>query len=131
MSLDELMGDDRDRAAQELFDLCERDPAIQDVMKRYGATRATLAELFTRLKAAGAAQIAGGHYVAASALAYPETLEFLLRYFRGVGALAEGYAWPADLRSPAPDRAVAMRVPYELIRYFEDGRSGPVIRSAS
>ncbi len=127
LSLEELMADDRDQVEDELFKLCEEDPAVRDVIKRYGATRATLSELFTRLRAVGAAQWAGGHYVAASALAYPHTLEFLLRYFRGVDSLADGYPWPVDLTSDRPARAVAMRVAYELIIYFEKGRTGPVV----
>lgn len=89
--------------------------------------RATLRELFNRLRAVGAAQCTGGHYVAASALAYPHTLEFLLRYFRGVDSLADGYTWPVDLTSDRPDRDVALRVAYEVIMYFENGRTGPVV----
>lgn len=127
LSLEDLMAADRDQVEDELFDLCEEDPAVSDVMKRYGATRTTLSELLTRLHAVGAAQWAGGHYVAASAVAYPHTLEFLLRYFRGVDALADDYPWPVDLTSDRPDRAVAMRVAYELIMYFENGRTGPVV----
>jgi hypothetical protein len=130
MTLDEVMGGDHQRAAEDLFDLCEQDAAIREVMKRYGATRKTLADLFLRLKAVGAAQMAGAHWAAASALAYPETLEFLLRYFQGVAKLAEGYAWPEDLKSETPERAVAMRVAYEVIMYFEDNRTGPVIPTA-
>ena len=95
-------------------------------MQRYGATRDTLSELFSRLEVVGAGQWTGGHYVAASSLAYPHTLEFLLRYFRGVDAIEDTYPWPADLTSNTPERAVAMRVAYELIRYFEDRRTGPV-----
>lgn len=129
LSLDELMADDGDQVEDELFKLCEDDPAVAEVMKRYGATRATLRELFTRLRAVGSAQWTGGHYVAASALAYPHTLEFLLRYSRGVDFLADGYPWPVDLTSDRPDRAVAMRVAYEVIVYFEKGRSGAVVSS--
>jgi len=121
------MADDRDHVEDELFKLCEDDPAVSEVMKRHGATRVTLRELFSRLRAVGAGQWAGGHYVAASALAYPDTLEFLLRYFRGVESLADGYPWPVDLTSDRPDRAVAMRVAYEVIVYFEKGLSGPVV----
>ena len=35
--------------------------------------------------------------------------------------------WPVDLTSDRPDRAVAMRIAYELIIYFENGRTGPVV----
>lgn len=121
------MADNRNQVEDELLGLCEGDPAVSEVMKRYGATRTTLRELFTKLQAVGAGQWAGGHYVAASALAYPHTLEFLLRYFRGVDSLADGYPWSVDLTSDRPDRAVAMRVVYEVIVYFEKGRSGPVV----
>lgn len=129
LDLEVLMADDGEQGQDELFKLCEEDTAVSEVMKRYQATRATLSELFTRLRAVGAGQWAGGHYVAASALAYPHTLEFLLRYFRGVDSLDAGYPWPVDLTSDRPERAVAMRVAYELIVYFESGRTGPVVKS--
>ena len=116
----------RHQAEEELFDLCENDPATCEIMQRYGATRETLRELFTRLQIAGGAQWAGGHYVVASALAYPHTLEFLLRYFRGIDAIADAYPWPVDFTSDTPERDVALRVAYEIIKYFEDGRTGPV-----
>jgi hypothetical protein len=110
----------------DLLDLCEKDQAISEVMQRYSATRETLKELFHKLIVTGGAQWAGNHYVAASSLVYPHTLEFLLRYFRGIDAIDDTYQWSIDLTSSTPGRAVAMRVTYELIRYFEDGRTGPV-----
>ena len=51
-------------------------------MTDFKATRETLIELYKMLRMAGAGQWAGGHYVPASALAYPHTLRYLLEHPR-------------------------------------------------
>ncbi len=66
-------------AVEKLFDLCESDPDVRVVMERYGATRESLSDLFQELSASGAGQWVRGHFVAAEAIARPDTLEFLLR----------------------------------------------------
>lgn len=73
----------RDQAEEALFDYCMSQPAIQSLMEEFGANRTTLKDLHTVLCVAGAGQWAGGHWVAASALAYPQTLHFLLNNFQG------------------------------------------------
>src|SRR5437899_1262607 len=78
LDLDEIMADNSGGAKDDVMRLCQADPSLRQVMHRYDATRATLDELFDRLQAAGAEQWARGQYVPASALANPETLEFLL-----------------------------------------------------
>jgi len=35
LSLEELMADDRDQVEDELFRLCEEDPAVSEVIRRY------------------------------------------------------------------------------------------------
>jgi len=72
----------RDLARAALLDHCVADPALQPVMVEFGADRSTLDELYHTLCAAGAGQWAGGHFVAASAVAYPQTLRFLLGNYR-------------------------------------------------
>jgi len=63
--------------------------------------------------------------VAASALVYPPTLDFLLR---GLDSMANDYPWPEDLTSDEPERAVALRVGFRLIQYFERREVGPLGR---
>lgn len=47
-------------------------------MREFGVARETLRELYDDLIFGGAGQWACGHWVAASALAYPETLRYVL-----------------------------------------------------
>lgn len=63
-----------------LLDYCDSNPDVQKVMTEFNATRETLIELYSNLLKAGAGQWAGGHYVPASALAYPHTLRYLLEH---------------------------------------------------
>lgn len=62
-----------------LFDYCEGHPEVAQVMAEHGITCEALEELYGTLLAGGAGQWAGGHFVAASALAYPQSLQFLLQ----------------------------------------------------
>lgn len=65
-----------------LFDYCLAQESIQSVLREFGADRSTLAAVYGVLRAAGAGQWACGHWVAASALAYPHTLRYLLGYLQ-------------------------------------------------
>jgi hypothetical protein len=71
-------GTQRQAAEDALFDYCEASGGVRQVMDEFGVSRATLKELYSTLLAAGAGQWAGGHWVAASTLAYPETLRYVL-----------------------------------------------------
>ncbi len=74
-----LGGSDRQSAAENaLIDYCEQQPRIQAVLKEFKASRQDLQELYRRLMMAGAGQWTCGHWVAASALVYPESLRYLL-----------------------------------------------------
>jgi hypothetical protein len=74
-----VSGDDsRERALNDLLALCENGSATQAVMKEFGASREALHEIYSTLLRGGAGQWRGGHYVAASAIAYPDTLRYLL-----------------------------------------------------
>jgi hypothetical protein len=73
-----------ERALVALLDYCDSKPDVRKVMTEFKATRETLIELYQNLRKAGAGQWAGGHYVPASALAYPHTLRYLLEH-RGCG----------------------------------------------
>ncbi len=76
---DFLAGSSRSEKAREaLIAYCEANEDIKLVMREFGVTRATILEIYEYLVKAGAGQWAGGHYVAASAVAYPHTLRYLL-----------------------------------------------------
>jgi len=81
MMIEELLsGSDRSKKAEDaLLAYCESNEQLTKVMREFGATRETLQALYRRLQLAGAGQWAGGHYVSASAIAYPHTLSYLLR----------------------------------------------------
>jgi hypothetical protein len=71
--------DVREAAMTQLLDLCESDLTVREVMRRHGASRATLRSLFDFLVETGAGSSAKGHYVAASVLCSSQTLDFALR----------------------------------------------------
>lgn len=73
-----LSGRDKD-AEEALLAYCEANEQVKEVMHEFGANRETLLALYRRLQLAGAGQWAVGHYVPASAIAYPHTLRYLLR----------------------------------------------------
>jgi hypothetical protein len=94
-----------DQAVQELFALSELDPLLRNVLDRHGVDRHRFSEIFERLMGTGAGQWAGKHYVAASALAFAPTLDFV---FTNVDRLP----WPT--------------INVLLLEYFERGEVGPV-----
>lgn len=87
---DVLEGRDRYQdAVDALLDYCMRRPAIQAVMREFGANRDTLKNLYRTLLLHGAGQWAGGNWVAGSALAYPHTLRYMLSNLHGPATLLE------------------------------------------
>ena len=95
--------DAREVALNDLLDYCEATPRVMEVMRTFRLSRTNAAELFRTLQYVGAGQWAGGHYVAASAIAYPETLRFLLS-----GAFES--------------RGEKLNAAYAVIKYFECGK---------
>lgn len=67
------------KAEEELFDLCFVDEKNQMVLEMHHADKETLKTLYRRILVLGADQWVEKDYVAASALAFPTTLEYLLR----------------------------------------------------
>ncbi len=96
----------KNQALSELFDLCEADPDLSQVLTDYSADRGQLEATYQALTANGAGQWARGHYVAASAFAFVPTLEYIL------GAHPEGESLP--------------EMAFKLVDYFERGKVGPV-----
>jgi hypothetical protein len=72
-------GSDRTaEALNALMDYCESQTGIQAVINEFQVSREDLRELYYDLLRLGAGQWTCGHWVAASALAYPEPLRYLL-----------------------------------------------------
>lgn len=67
-----------DSAEDALFDYGESQPAVRAVMEDFQVSRKDLKEIYSQLIEAGAGQWSCGHWVPASALAYPESLEYVL-----------------------------------------------------
>ena len=65
-------------AEDALLDYCEQQPATQALLKEFQISRHDLHELYHQLITAGAGQWVCGHWVAASVLAYPESLRYAL-----------------------------------------------------
>jgi hypothetical protein len=83
----------RERAENALLDYCISQPPIQALLQEFDGDRDTLKGIYSNLCMAGASQWAGGHWVAASALAYPDSLRFVLMNARkGATQLQEIHA---------------------------------------
>jgi hypothetical protein len=95
----------KERALEQLLDLCEHDAVLRQIMQQHGADRETLRSLYWEMTANGAAQWEGGHFVPASALGYGFPLVFLLE---NAGKL--------------PSRHICIL----LLEYFERNDVGPV-----
>ncbi len=103
--MEEILSSDRKASAEEaLLDYCERQPPIQALLIEFKISRQNLQELYHQLITAGAGQWTLGHWVAASALAYPESLRYLLSQ-RGENI---------------------QKTAFNLIMYFEQGSPLPI-----
>lgn len=76
----EILGHGNEMASAEdaLLDYCEQQAPIQTLLKEFDISRNDLNELYRDLIRLGCGQWACGHWVAASALAYPESLRYVL-----------------------------------------------------
>lgn len=99
-------------AEEQLYDLVEQDQYLRAIMTTHGATRDTLKTIYNILLKSGAGQWVRGHWVAASALAFGASLEFLLTATDSTEKVGGRDAWNA--------------VAFELVEYFEKGKTGPV-----
>ena len=86
-----------------LLEYCASQSAIKELMNEFQISRDDLRELYYDLLRAGAGQWVCGHYVAASALAYPEALRHILL------SKANG--------------SFNIRTSYNVIMYFEQGET--------
>ncbi len=72
-------GDRRDSAKEALLDFCYQQPRISALLGESQISRKALQALYDELIMAGAGQWICGHWVAASAIAYPESLQYMLK----------------------------------------------------
>ena len=110
-SVEQMMtgSDQQADALSELLDYCTAQRDIQEVMRSFDLDRTELEALYRTLVVAGAGQWAGGHWVAASTLADPESLRFLV-----------------GRRRRPPDLETLDGTIYALIVHFERGAPLPV-----
>ena len=69
---------ERNEALSDYLDFCVSDKQIEFVMEHYEVSRSDLERIYHRLALHGLAIWIKGHYVAASSIAYAETLTFLI-----------------------------------------------------
>jgi len=100
---------EHDREKQALLDYCESQPEIRAIMLESGVSRAELLDLYSKLVRAGAGQWTGGHWVAASALGYPNTLQYCLHFQR----------WES--------MEERIEMVYNLLMHFEQGQALPLL----
>ena len=96
----------REEATDDLIDLAFSDENNAVIIKKYKITKKNLKKKFQDLMINGAGQDAGGHFVAASAIVYAQTLIFLYDKSHKIKGQAMTYA---------------------VIEYFEDGKTGTVV----
>ena len=96
----------REEATDDLIDLAFSDENNEVIIKKYKITKKNLKKKFQDLMINGAGQDAGGHFVAASAIVYAQTLIFLYDKSHKIKGQAMTYA---------------------LIEYFEEGKTGTVV----
>lgn len=95
----------RERAVDELLDLCESDPDLIPARGGHTAGRKDLREIYDVLLATGAGQWERGLFVPVATLGMPFTLDFVL-----------------ENRGRRPWQEIAVL----LLEHFERGESGPV-----
>ena len=102
-------GSDEDEALQGIIDIAFEDPNCATVIEKYKITRKKMEDKYRELCIHGAGQVVKNHWVAASALVYPHTLDYIFRNSK---------------KKMTRDSGVV--VAYALIEYFEQGKVGPV-----
>lgn len=71
--------DSKDKLLNSYFDVCLEDPGVLKIMNDYQTSKGDLRQIYDKLLELGAGQWAGGHYVALSAIAYVQTLEYVIK----------------------------------------------------
>ena len=101
--------DSEEEALQRIIDLAFEDTNNAPIIKKHKIIRNKMEEKYQELIIHGAGQIAGNHWVAASALVYAQTLDYIF-----------------DKSNNKLTRDSGGVVAYALIEYFEQGKTGKV-----
>ena len=104
------LGNGEEEALQGIIDLAFEDANNAPIIKKHKITREKMEKKYQELVIHGAGQIAGDHWVAASALVYAQTLDYIF-----------------DKSNNKLTRDSGGVVAYALIEYFEQGKTGPVV----
>jgi hypothetical protein len=98
-----------ERSLAELLDLIQSDSKLSSILDTEGADREDLKRCYIALVRHGAGQWAKGHWIAASGLAFANTLPFILQQSKN-GRLNERDNW--------------QKIVWSVLDYFENGRVG-------
>ena len=97
---------EKEKAIDDLIEIAFEDPNNKPIIKKYKITKKIMKKKYQDLIVNGAGVVARNHWVAASALVYPQTLSFV-------------FDKKHELRGQA--------MSFALIDYFDQNRVGPVL----
>ena len=97
---------EKEKAIDDLIEIAFEDPNNKPIIKKYKITKKILKKKYQDLIVNGAGVVARNHWVAASALVYPQTLSFVF-----------------DKKYKLRGQAMS----FALIDYFDQNRVGPVV----
>lgn len=97
---------DKEKAIDDLIEIAFEDPNNKPIIKKYKITKKIMKKKYQDLVINGAGIVARNHWVAASALVYPQTLSFVF-----------------DKKHKIKGEKMA----YILVDYFDQNRVGPVL----
>ena len=97
---------DKEKAIEDLIEIAFDDPNNKPIIKKYKITKKTMKKKYQDLVVNGAGVVARNHWVAASALVYPQTLSFVF-----------------DKKHKIKGQQMALI----LVDYFDQNRVGPVL----
>jgi len=97
---------EKEKAIDDLIEIAFEDPNNKPIIKKYKITKKIMKKKYQDLIVNGAGVVARNHWVAASALVYPQTLSFVF-----------------DKKYKLRGQAMS----FALIDYFDQNRVGPVV----
>ena len=97
---------EKEKAIEDLVELAFNDKNNEPIIKKYKITKKNLKKKYKDLVVNGAGVVTRNHWVAASAIVYPQTLSFIF-----------------DKKHKLNEQTMA----FALIDYFDQNRVGPVI----
>ena len=97
---------EKEKALDDLIEIAFEDPNNKPIIKKYKITKKIMKKKYQDLIVNGAGVVARNHWVAASALVYPQTLSFVF-----------------DKKYKLRGQAMS----FALIDYFDQNRVGPVV----